>query len=67
MAMGKDFKRKIELNSKDDEVLKYLHGEEISASVDNGWAVVTVDGCSLGGAKVTNSRGKNHYPKGLRV
>ena len=67
MAMGKFFKRKINLEAQSDEVKKYLRGEEISADCENGWAVVTVDGCALGGAKVSNGKAKNHYPKGLRI
>ncbi len=67
MAMGKDFKRKIELDADGEEILKYLHGEEIEADCDKGWAVVTVNGCSVGGVKVGGGKGKNHYPKGLRL
>lgn len=67
MAMGKYFKRKIELSPDSEEIKKYLHGEEISADCNNGWAVVTVNGCSVGGAKIVNGRAKNHYPKGLRI
>ncbi len=66
MALGKDFKRKINLTLDSDSLLKYLHGEEIDADCDNGWAVVMVDGVALGGAKVVNKKAKNHYPKGLR-
>ncbi len=67
MAMGKDFKRKINLSAESEEIKKYLHGEEIEVDCENGWAVVTVDGCSVGGVKVVNGRAKNHYPKGLRT
>ena len=67
MALGKSFKRKIELTADSGETKKYLHGEEFDASCENGWAVVTVNGCSLGGVKVVNGRAKNHYPKGLRL
>ena len=67
MAMGDNFKRKIQLSADSEEVKRYLHGEEIEADCANGWAVVMVDGCSLGGAKVVNGRAKNHYPKGLRI
>lgn len=67
MAMGKDFKRKINLDCDSDEIRKYLHGEEFETDCPNGWAVVTVDGCTLGGVKVVNGRAKNHYPKGLRT
>lgn len=67
MAMGKDFKRKIDLEADSPELLKYLHGEEITAETDNGWAVVTVNSCPVGGIKVVSGKGKNHYPKGLRL
>lgn len=67
MAMGKDFRRKIELTADDERTKKYLHGEEIETACNNGWAVVTVDGCSVGGVKVSDGKAKNHYPKGLRL
>ena len=67
MAMGDKFKRKIELDPDSDEIKKYLHGEEIEVNCDNGWAVVTTNGCSVGGVKVVQGRAKNHYPKGLRL
>lgn len=67
MAMGDKFKRKIDLTADSPELMKYLRGEEITADTDNGWAVVTVNGCSAGGIKVVSGRGKNHYPKGLRL
>ena len=67
MAMGRDFRRKIELTRDSEALARYLHGEEIEAKGDNGWAVVTVDGCAVGGAKIVSGRAKNHYPKGLRI
>ncbi len=67
MAMGKKFKRKIELSPDSEEIKKYLHGEEFETNCDNGWAVVTVNGCSVGGVKVSSGKAKNHYPKGLRL
>lgn len=66
MALGKNFKRKIDLSMDSEELLKYLHGEEFDVSCENGWAVVTVNGATLGGVKVVGGRAKNHYPKGLR-
>ena len=66
MAIGPKFRRKIDLPPESDLLEKYLHGEEIDADCENGWAVVTTCGCTLGGVKVTNRRAKNHYPKGLR-
>ncbi len=67
MAMGNDFKRQINLTADSDEIKKYLHGEEFNTDCANGWAVVLVDGCAVGGVKVSNSKAKNHYPKGLRT
>ena len=67
MALGKAFKRKIQLKSESEEIKKYLHGEEFSTNCLNGWAVVMVDGCTVGGVKVSNGNAKNHYPKGLRT
>ncbi len=67
MALGKFFKRKIELKSNSELLQKYLHGEEIPCDIKNGWAVVMVEGAALGGAKVVNGVAKNHYPKGLRA
>ena len=66
MALGHCFKRKIELSLDDERLKKYLHGEEIPVDCENGWAVVTTQGCTLGGVKVVNGTAKNHYPKGLR-
>ncbi len=66
MAMGTQFKRQIDLAPDSDELEKYLHGEEIAVDCENGWAVITTCGCTVGGIKVTNGRAKNHYPKGLR-
>ncbi len=66
MGLGDNFKRKINLTLEDKRLYKYIHGEEIAVDCPNGWAVVMVDGCTLGGAKVVNGVAKNHYPKGLR-
>ena len=67
MAYGNDFKRKINLEPDSENVIKYLRGEEIKTDCESGWAVVTVCGVPLGGAKVSNGVAKNHYPKGLRI
>lgn len=67
MALGTDFKRKINLSADSEEIKKYLHGEEFDTSCHNGWAVVLVDDCTVGGVKVSNGKAKNHYPKGLRT
>ena len=67
MAMGKMFKRQINLSADSVDIKKYLHGEEITVDCENGWAVIMVDGCTVGGVKVVSGRAKNHYPKGLRT
>ncbi len=67
MALGNRFSRRIDLAPDSDLLRRYLHGEEIPADCENGWAAVTVAGCTLGGAKVVDGRAKNHYPKGLRI
>lgn len=66
-ALGKYFKRKIELGDHGEKVEKYLSGEEIEVDTsDTGWCVTTVLGAPLGGGKISSNRMKNHYPKGLR-
>jgi len=73
-AMGGSFKRKVILGGLSDVAKRYLSGEEISIEglvnasdgKENGWAAVMIDGCAVGGAKISGGVAKNHYPKGLR-
>ena len=65
-ALGTEMKRKIELKSDSAEARKYIGGETFETSVDGGWCAVMIDGCAVGGAKVSGGVSKNHYPKGLR-
>lgn len=67
MGFGKKFKRKIELDASSIELQKYIKGQEFETTCDNGWAVVMVEGCTVGGVKVVSNVAKNHYPKGLRI
>lgn len=64
-AYGNYAKTKYDLT--ESEVQKYLKGEELTASLPNGYACVTYLGCSLGCVKVVNGTLKNKYPKGLRI
>lgn len=64
-AMGDRFIRRIDVDLEGAE--KYLSGNTLSCSCGNGWAAVTLEGCSLGGAKCVDGTAKNHYPKGLRL
>ena len=72
-AFGQSFLRRVVLKYDDAEALNYLKGLEISVAdkleasgKKDGWAAVIVDGCSLGGGKISGGVCKNHYPKGLR-
>ena len=67
LALKKEeVKRFLELESNSREALSYLHGETLPADLENGWALVTVDGISLGWGKAVDGVLKNFYPKGLR-
>lgn len=55
----------VELDSQGPEVFQYLQGQVLSGD-QKGWALVTVDGLSLGWAKGSGGQLKNHFPKGLR-
>lgn len=66
-AYGADFKNKLELAGDDPRVAEYIKGMEIDApDSPDGYAALMVDGCALGGVKISGGRAKNHYPKGLR-
>ena len=56
----------LDLDFKDELVRKYLHGEQITANVNNGFGVISINGVALGGFKATNNNLNNYYPKGLR-
>ena len=62
------FKRRLILFENDELAARYISGEEVE--VDRwikGWAVVTVNGITLGLGKAVDGRLKNKYPKGLRT
>ena len=72
-AFGTEFLRRVQLTSSDAETEAYLKGMEIvahgkvaSEGKADGWAAVLVDGCAIGGGKISSGVCKNHYPKGLR-
>ncbi|HEX2986422.1 MAG TPA: RsmB/NOP family class I SAM-dependent RNA methyltransferase [Caproiciproducens sp.] len=63
----KELNTEISLNSDSEDIIKFLHGEEIPIdSALKGYAGVSVDGVITGFGKCSNGRLKNHYPKGLR-
>jgi NOL1/NOP2/sun family putative RNA methylase len=62
------FRMRLKLKSTDNLAAKYIGGEELELDLWlNGWAVVTVDGLTLGLGKAVDGRLKNKYPKGLRT
>lgn len=64
---SQDVQRSVGFRVDDVQLLAYMRGEEIQVLMADGWALVTVDGLSLGWGKVSQGRMKNHYPKGLRL
>ena len=65
-AFGKELKIKHSLNFTDQFVEKYLRGETFDLNLKDGYGCLIVDGCALGGFKMSKGKMKNHYPKGLR-
>ena len=66
LAMGADRNNLTKIADLDDEqVLQYLHGEELPARDLHGWCVAAYHGYPIGLAKNAGAL-KNHYPKGLR-
>ena len=72
-AYGERFHLKLKLDGNSKKTADYIRGMEIPCdecieSADgrqSGYAAVIVDGCPLGGAKISSGMAKNHYPKGL--
>jgi NOL1/NOP2/sun family putative RNA methylase len=56
----------IHLASDSDEVIQYLQGHTLPGLDGKGWALMTVDGFSLGWGRLSGGMIKNYYPKGLR-
>lgn len=65
-----EYDRVIDLDQKDERVMRYLKGETLDISdlsVSDGMAVVCVDGHPLGFGKVMKGHLRNQYPKGWIV
>jgi NOL1/NOP2/fmu family ribosome biogenesis protein len=58
---------RLDVTLDDARLRRYLHGESVEAEVADGYGVLTVAGCPLGGFKAVGSILKNRYPKGLRT
>ena len=65
-VFGKYFNIKLELNLNDNNILKYLRGEQLDIDLPKGYGVILIDGLVLGGFKSVDGVLKNLYPKGLR-
>ena len=66
LAMGADRNNLTKIADLDDEqILRYLHGEELPPKDLQGWCVAAYHGYPIGLAKNAGAL-KNHYPKGLR-
>lgn len=65
-AFGSCFKIKLNFGFKDVNVLKYIKGETLDIDLPDGYGVICVENCSLGGFKISKGQFKNLYPKGLR-
>ena len=59
------FFHKINLN--EEQINKYIKGEEIDFDDTNGIVAVCYKNIPLGGGKIVNGKLKNYYPKELRV
>ncbi len=60
------YKSAISFEPDDAGLLKYMHGETISAD-KKGWCVIAVRGFGIGWGKASGGTVKNHYPKSLRT
>ncbi len=65
-AYSKECKIKICADFKDKNVEKYLRGETLDVELEDGYGVILVNNCALGGFKISKGKFKNFYPKGLR-
>ncbi len=59
----------VDFSSDSPEIRQYLNGQTIRCGDKSGkgWTLITVDGYSIGWAKLAGGMLKNHYPKGLRI
>lgn len=61
-----DLNNSIQYTSQDNESMRYLKGETLSASGAQGWNGVTIDGYPVGWAKIQNHMLKNKMEKSWR-
>lgn len=67
-SFGLNFTNKLNLSLTDKRLKLYLEGNIIvNEQTKNGFGIIMLDACPLGGYKAVNGVLKNHYPKGLRT
>jgi len=66
-AFGRDLKNIINLSVNSKEAQNYLHGDTLDTELPDGYGAVLIEGCPVGGFKISKAQFKNHYPKGLRI
>lgn len=66
-SLGKYCTIKLDLTNNEEDLKKYLKGEQLSYDLPNGFGCVMFNGISVGGFKSVNGELKNYYPKGLRI
>lgn len=65
-AFGNYFKNTINLDFKDNNVKNYLRGDVVNCENEDGFGALLINGCAVGGYKISKGKFKNYYPKGLR-
>ena len=68
LAYGQEmFKKIINFDCNDENVMRYLKGETILKEAEKGYHVICVDGYPLGWVKAQNNTLKNQYPPSWRM
>ena len=65
-AFGKEFVHNLDLAPTSDEAKRYLRGETLDVDLPDCFGALLIDGCPVGGFKMSKGKFKNYYPKGLR-
>ncbi len=68
-AYGKYAKQLVNYDLKNEQLCKYLHGEQLENTtlLKNGYAVICVNNHPVGAVRVSGNALKNIFPKGLRI
>ncbi len=59
--------RTVDFNKNDGNVIRYLKGETLNGSFEDGWNLVLAEGVPLGWAKAVHGQLKNKYLKGWKL